>query len=68
MLFLYIWLDISLILCYTLYSKNKGETKKMKVAKPIEITDNDKRFVYLVIIEIKICLSCYYRNVEEIYA
>ena len=51
MFFLYIWLDISLILCYALYSKNKGETKKMKVTEPIEITDNDKRFVYLVIIE-----------------
>ena len=51
MSFLYIILDKVFILCYTLYSKNKGENKKMKVTEPIEITDNDKRFVYLVIIE-----------------
>lgn len=44
-------LDKFLILCYTLYSKNKGEAKKMKAAELVEITENDKRFVYLVIIE-----------------
>lgn len=51
MSFLYVILDKVFILCYTLYSKNKGEHKKMKAAELVEITDNDKRFVYLVIIE-----------------